>query len=124
VSAAPIAGGQSAGAVPLYMVSSLPNAWAPDSSRLAYLADNVTVGVPETYTVAPDGTGGVKVSGALPAGGLTLLPQWAPDGKRLAYFGYLVTAGIADVATVRPDGSGFQIVSANQLGNGVGSFTW
>ena len=124
VSAAPIAGGQSAGAVPLYMASSLPNAWAPDSSRLAYLADNVTVGVPETYTVAPDGTGGVKVSGALPAGGLTLLPQWAPDGKRLAYFGYLVTAGIADVATVRPDGSGFQIVSANQLGNGVGSFTW
>jgi len=60
-------------------------AWAPDSSRIAYRADQETDRIDELYTVAPDGTANLKVSGALIAEGDVWGYAWAPDSSRIAY---------------------------------------
>ena len=65
--------------------------WAPDSSRLLYAADQDTNGLIEAYTSLPDGTGNVKVSGAMVAGGgvpLGSSPLWSPDSAHVAYVAY------------------------------------
>jgi Tol biopolymer transport system component len=40
----------------------------PDSSRVIYVADQETVDIPELFSVAPDGTDNLKISGTLPVG--------------------------------------------------------
>jgi Tol biopolymer transport system component len=57
--------------------------WAPDSSRVAYVADQETDQEFDLYTVAPDGTGRERVSGAV-AGDVQGF-DWSPDATVLAY---------------------------------------
>jgi Tol biopolymer transport system component len=72
-------------------------AWAPDGSRLAYMAIQSTPGVMELYSVNPDGTGNVKVSGALIAGGFVDSFKWSPDGTMIAYRAIQDTAGVFEL---------------------------
>ncbi len=53
--------------------------WAPDSSRLAYRADQDTINVKELYSSRPDGTDNMKISGDLvPGGNVTNTYEWVP----------------------------------------------
>jgi Tol biopolymer transport system component len=60
-------------------------AWAPDSSRIAYIADQNTVGVFELYTDNTFGTSNRRVSAELSAGENVSAFLWAPDGQLIAY---------------------------------------
>ena len=72
-------------------------AWAPDASRIAYVADQEADLVFELFTSLAAGGGNVKVSGPMVVGGSVsgsplgndpyAPPRfaWAPDSSRLAY---------------------------------------
>lgn len=60
-------------------------AWAPDSSRIAYIADQETGGVFELFTSTPDGSDNFQVSGVLASGGGVQDFQWEPDSTLIAY---------------------------------------
>ena len=93
--------------------------WAPDSSRIAYLADQETQSFPELFTSLPDGTGNVKVSGTMVAGG-SVSPQavnypgdrtyygfsWAPNSSRIAYVANQESSGTSELFTSLPAGGG------------------
>jgi Tol biopolymer transport system component len=81
-------------------------AWAPDSSRIAYVASQDTVGVFELYTALPYGAGAsVKVSGPMTTGGD--VPgidsvAWSPDSSRIAYSADQDTDGLEEVYVTLP----------------------
>jgi len=60
-------------------------AWAPNSSRVGYIADQNAAGVFELFSSTPDGSDNVQVSGALVAGGDVLDFEWAPASALIAY---------------------------------------
>jgi Tol biopolymer transport system component len=78
--------------------------WSPDSSMIAYIADqNVGVGdVYELFVSTPDGLDNFQVSGALVAGGLVLEFEWAPNGSRIAYRATQDIAGVRELYTNLP----------------------
>jgi Tol biopolymer transport system component len=80
--------------------------WSPDSTRLAFLADKETDDVTETYVVSADGsTEPLKVSGALPPGGVSRSGAWSPDSQRLAFRAQKETASVFELYVVPADGS-------------------
>ncbi len=93
--------------------------WAPDSSRLAYIADHNTANADEVYSVAPDGASNpIRVSNNLVAA--TDFPSadwltWAPDSSRLAYIADHNTANVEEVYSVAPDGASNPIRISNNL---------
>ncbi len=100
-------------------------AWAPDSSRIAYQADQDTDGVRELYTSLPTG-GNVKVSGPMVAGGsIDLLTRfaWAPDSSRVAYVADQDTDGVNELYTSLAAGGGNVKVSLAANGS-VDRFAW
>lgn len=92
--------------------------WAPDSSRIGYVADQDTSGVLEVYTCVPDGSGSVRVSGALVAGGSASPPTWAPDSSRIAYLADQETDDVTEVYSSLPDGTGNVKVSGPLVAGG------
>ncbi len=85
--------------------------WAPDSSRLAYTADQDTDNVVEAYTSLPDGTGNVKISGAIAAPGGLFFGQpllWSPDSSRIAYLAAQDIATTTELYAASPGGGGTQ----------------
>jgi Tol biopolymer transport system component len=65
--------------------------WAPNSTRIAFVADKLTLGQDELFTVPGDGsTAPVKVSGAMVGGGDINAGStdvaWSPDSTRIVYF--------------------------------------
>ncbi len=100
-------------------------AWAPNGSRLALMVDANTEGVFELFTVRPDGTGLVKVSGTLPTGGDVTSFAWAPDSSRIAYVADQDVNDDFELYTVLPDGTGNVQVSGTLVtGGDVTSFAW
>lgn len=80
--------------------------WSPDSSKVAYRADQDTDDVFELYTAQPDVIDTQKLSDAMiVAGGDVHSFTWAPDGTRLAYTADQVIDGVDELYTVLPDGS-------------------
>jgi dipeptidyl aminopeptidase/acylaminoacyl peptidase len=73
--------------------------WAPDSSRIAYIATLNSDDSAELYTSLVDGSGTVKINDPLPEGQSVYSLKWAPDGSRLVYI-----AG-DDLYTSLPDGA-------------------
>ena len=61
--------------------------WAPDSSRIAYRADQNSVGMIELFTVEPDGDDNLRISGDfdLTTGGDVTDFVWSPDSDFVAY---------------------------------------
>lgn len=100
--------------------------WSPDSSRLSYVADQDADDVFELYSVAPDGTGNVKVSGTLVSGGDVLYASsgeyldryWAPDGSRIAYVADQDADNVFELWTSLPDGGGNVKVSGALVAGG------
>jgi Tol biopolymer transport system component len=101
-------------------------AWAPDSSRLAYIGDMDTVGKYEVYTVFPDGTGHTGVSHLMAGGGDGAFSLgWSPDSSRVAYMGDMETAAVRELFVANADGIVHTKISQPApAGGGLNSFRW
>jgi hypothetical protein len=102
--------------------------WAPDNSRLLYIAEEETVGLRELYIVRPDGSGHVKASGLMTPGKNGVLgpvATWAPDSSRVAYTAYQDPGSVIGVYTSLADGTGNVRVSGSAVAGGtVGGPVW
>lgn len=107
--------------------------WSPDSSRLAYVADQNIDLVYELYTVAPDGSQLVRVSGDMVVNGSLATdasldtPEyaWSPDGQRLAYIADQDTNSVGELYTVLANGTSNIRINGNLVANGdVVGFKW
>ncbi len=79
--------------------------WAPDSSRVAYIARQAN-DFYELYSSTPDGaTNNSVVSGPLVAGGNVDSFQWSPDSLRVVYRADQDTVNIPELYSSQPDGS-------------------
>ena len=58
--------------------------WAPDSSRIAYLAAQDIPGVPEVFVTDFDGTGNIQLSPVFSSPRESLAFYWSPDSQYLA----------------------------------------
>ena len=59
-------------------------AWAPNSSRIVYVAEQDTPGAPELFATNFDGSGNLQLSPAFPAGGEVLSASWSRDSRYVA----------------------------------------
>ena len=92
--------------------------WAPDGRYLAYRSAD-TLGL---YVVKPDGSGHVKVSGDMVAGGTIGQYRWSPDGSLLAYCADQDTDNVRELYIANPDGSQ-RFKGNNPITSGEGVYT-
>jgi len=101
-------------------------AWAPDSSRIAYIADQDTLDRFELFASESDGANNTRIS-QLPAGDRDVAEfKWAPDSQRIAYTANQDIADAIDLFS-RPSNTGAnsQINSSGmRSGQGVSAFKW
>lgn len=77
--------------------------WAPDGSRIAFIADIDTDEVFDLYTVLPNGSDRIRVSNAITGqSDVTGAPTWAPDSSRIAYIGDLISNDVFELFTSEP----------------------
>jgi Tol biopolymer transport system component len=94
-------------------------------SRLAYEADQDTDDVFELYTVTPNGSGNVKVSGTLPADGDVHFFAWSPDSGSLAYLADQRNDELDELFVTSPSNNTSLRISPNLVSGGhVESFKW
>jgi hypothetical protein len=104
--------------------------WAPDSSRIAYRADQDINDVFELYSADPAPIAGpdfIKVSAPLGAGQNVEEFEWAPDSLRIAYRADQDSNDVFEMYTTNPFAvSDFVKVSADPLvdGGNVEEFEW
>lgn len=99
--------------------------WAPDSSALAYLADQDTENVDELYSALPDGSAITKLNPTLAVGASIRTFRWAPDASRIAYQANQNNASVNELFTSLPDGGGnVRINPTEPLTGNVGQYTW
>lgn len=97
--------------------------WAPDGSRLAYLAYQDTADTYELYTSQPDGTGNVQVSRPLVAGGQVDEFAWLLDATTVVYLADAETNGVTELYAALADGaSGTKISRPLPAGESVSGF--
>jgi len=101
-------------------------AWAPDSSRVAYLADQSTVNVIELYTNLPEGSSNINVSGELAFDREVEEFSWAPNSSRIGYTAKQVGIDILNLFSALPGvtRSSTQISNGLTPGQVVQSFKW
>ena len=103
-------------------------AWAPDSSRLAFLADELLDGIDEfeLYTNLPQGTNKLRISG--PQGDSAEVENfaWAPNSRQIAYRANQNLSNAIDLFTALPGvSSSFQQISSGlEPGQEVAAFKW
>lgn len=85
---------------------SVASTWAPNSTRLAFLADRDVDLQVELYAVDADGTDGAKLNGALPVNGNVAAFAWAPGSARVAYWADQTADDVFEVFSSLPDGTG------------------
>ena len=78
--------------------------WSPDSSRIAYRANQRLSGFIELFTVLPDGSDNLRVSGAPTTGGNVTDFRWSPDSSFIAYRANQDTAVLFELFVTTPDG--------------------
>jgi hypothetical protein len=78
--------------------------WAPDSSRIAYRADQRVVGVIELFTVRPNGSDDLRISGLLTGGGNVTDFAWSSESSYIAYRANQDSAVIFELYVTTPDG--------------------
>ena len=96
-----------------YDVVGIPT-WAPDGSRVAYIADINQNDVFELFTSVPTTAGSTTINGTPPLGGnvstgqatLDSVPAWSPVSSSLIYAAEQDTAGILEIYVGPGDGSG------------------
>jgi Tol biopolymer transport system component len=122
------------------MAPALPNgnvvdfAWSPDSSRVAYRADQVSANQVELFSSTPDGGINDVVSGPLVSGGSVEAPDppfsgaafiWSPDSERIAYRADQDTNEVFELFTSEPNGSNNTLISGVlAVGGDVQTFAW
>ena len=104
-------------------------AWAPDSSYVAYLADQRLAGVIELFSNQPTGS-----SPPIRLSELPLLPandvdvsefKWSPDSSLIAYRANQASSSIIDLYTTAPNqGISLKITSGLVPGRQVTAFAW
>jgi Tol biopolymer transport system component len=103
-------------------------AWAPDSSRLAFLADQLIDAIDEfeLYTNLPNGTSIRRISGKQGDAGQVEEFAWAPNSLQIAYLSNQNQIAAIDLYTARPDvSSSFQLNSSGlEPGQEVSAFKW
>jgi len=91
--------------------------WAPDSSRIAYIADQETATEFELFTSKPDGTANAPIS-ELPGDDRDVTAfGWAPDSQQIAYTANQFDINAIDLYTAPPDGIGLR----QQISSGIGA---
>ena len=100
--------------------------WAPDSSRLAYIADQDTVTIFELFTSTPDGAGNLKLSGPIGNSGDVDEFAWAPNNSKIAYLADQLTDIGVELYTTLPDVSGSFLKNSTGLvvDSNVTGFQW
>ena len=78
-------------------------AWAPNSSRIAYRADQDFFGDIELFTVRPDSSNNIQISGALVTGGDVTDFVWSPDSNFIAYRANQDSVLIFELYVATPD---------------------
>ena len=86
--------------------------WAPNSSRIAYVADQDTPDTYELYSVLPDGTDVVKLSSLQNLNEDVSGFSWAPDSSRIVYRSGEVGSTI-QLYTVTPGGMSHTKISGS-----------
>jgi Tol biopolymer transport system component len=103
-------------------------AWAPDSSRLAFLADQLIDGISEfeLYTNIPRGTNNLRLSGPQGDSGQVENFAWASNSRQIAYRANQNIVTAIDLFTALPGvSSSFQQISSGmQPGQAVTLFKW
>jgi len=99
--------------------------WAPDSSRIAYLADQDQVNVIELFTSTPNGSINDRSSGDLVLGGDVSEFEWEPGSQGIAYIADQDTFGINELYVSTPSGSKNAKISGSLVpGGSVFQFEW
>jgi len=100
--------------------------WASDSSRIAYLADQGTAGVIELFSVLPNGTSNIRLSGDLGSDGNVVEFLWAPDTSRIVYLANQDVVNALELYSVLPNvtNSSQKITSGFDPGENVIDFAW
>ena len=89
--------------------------WAPDNSRVAYIARQST-DFYELYSSTPDGaTNNSVVSGPLVSGGNVDSLKWSPDSSRVAYRADQDTINVPELYSSQPDGSDNVKISSGKV---------
>ena len=101
-------------------------AWASDSSRIAYLADQRTAGVIELFSVLPNGTSNIRLSGNLGSDRDVVEFLWAPDTSRIVYLANQDFVNALELYSVLPNvtNSSQKITSGFDPGENVIDFAW
>jgi hypothetical protein len=101
-------------------------AWAPDSSLVAYLADQRTAGVIELFSVLPNGTSNIRLSGNLGSDRDVVEFLWAPDSSRIVYLANQDFVNALELYSVLPNvtNSSQKITSGFDPGENVIDFAW
>jgi hypothetical protein len=96
-------------------------AWAPNSTRIAYIADQDTAGVFELFTSTPDGSDNVQVSGALVSGGDVQDFEWEPAITVIAYVADQDTDDVQELYVSPADGDtpNDLVSGASMAGSGI-----
>ena len=79
--------------------------WAPNSSRIAYLADQESDEDFELFTVEPDGDNDLRISDDLTDGGDVTDFSWAPNSSGIGYIADQETDGVFELFASTPDGA-------------------
>ena len=79
---------------------------SPDGQYVMYQVDGDTPGQIEVWVARTDGSGAVKVSGALPVFSDAFTGAWSPDSSRLYFEADTTFDDVYELFTVRPDGTG------------------
>ena len=100
--------------------------WAPDGSRIAYIADQDAANIFELLTSLPDGAGNLKLSGPMGTSGDVDDFAWAPNNSKIAYLADQLNDLGVELYTTFPDVSGSFLKNSTGLVNGsnVTSFEW
>lgn len=100
--------------------------WAPNSSRIAYIADQATVGEFELFTSTADGTENDLISAALVADGDVQAFFWQPNSFRIAYVADQDTDQKFELYTSPNDSNvgNVKVSGTPMAGNGVAYFAW
>ena len=106
--------------------------WAPDSSRVAYAANEAADDQVELFTAMPDGSGRVNVTGTLVSNGsvsTTIIGagvfmgqfRWAPSSDRIAFIADAETNGVEELFVANADGTGsrMKVSGAMTMGGDV-----
>jgi hypothetical protein len=100
-------------------------AWAPNSSRIAYIADPNILDEFELFSSTRDGDAINIVSGPLVIGGDVQEFKWAPDNSGIGYIADQDTDTVDELFASQPNGGNNTLLSGTLVSGGdVISFDW